>query len=51
MPSAMVELGYLSNANDEKLLLSQEWREKAADSIVKAIVAYFDTKLVQKAER
>jgi len=51
VPSAMVELGYLSNPSDEKLLLSEEWREKAADSIVRAISGYFDAKVVQKAER
>lgn len=51
VPSAMVELGYLSNANDEKQLLSPEWREKAADSIVRAIDGYFDANVVQKAER
>ena len=51
VPSAMVELGYLSNSSDEKLLLSSEWREKAATSIVRAIAGYFDAKLVQKAER
>jgi N-acetylmuramoyl-L-alanine amidase len=51
VPSAMVELGYLSNANDEEQLLSAEWREKAAESIVRAIGGYFDTKVVQKAER
>lgn len=51
VPSAMVELGYLSNSDDEELLLSEEWREKTAGSIVRAIAAYFHTKLVQKAER
>jgi N-acetylmuramoyl-L-alanine amidase len=51
VPSAMVELGYLSNADDEKQLLSAEWREEAAGSIVRAIAGYFKTKVVQKAER
>lgn len=51
VPSAMVELGYLSNESDEKQLLSAEWRDKAADSIVRAIAGYFDAKVVQKAER
>ncbi len=51
VPSAMVELGYLSNADDEKLLLSEEWREKASESIVRAITSYFDAKVVEKAER
>jgi N-acetylmuramoyl-L-alanine amidase len=51
VPSAMVELGYLSNSNDEKQLLSAEWREKTAESIVHAIAGYFETKVVHKAER
>jgi N-acetylmuramoyl-L-alanine amidase len=51
VPSAMVELGYLSNASDEKQLLSPAWRNKAADSIVRAIDAYFSSSPVQKAER
>jgi N-acetylmuramoyl-L-alanine amidase len=51
VPSAMVELGYLSNPNDEKQLLSPEWREKAADSIVRAIDRFFDANVVKKAER
>lgn len=51
VPSAMVELGYLSNASDEKLLLSSEWREKTAKSIVRAIAGYFDTQNIKSAER
>lgn len=45
VPSAMVELGFMSNADDEKLLLSDEWRQKTADSIAGAIAGYFKTKL------
>ena len=41
VPSALIELGYLSNAGDEKLLVSPEWQDKAADSMVDAIDAYF----------
>lgn len=37
VPSVLVELGYLSNAKDEAQLLSSDWRDKAAESIVKAI--------------
>ncbi len=51
VPSAMVELGYLSNKDDEKQLLSSEWRDKAADSIVRAIGGYFAGNVVRKAER
>jgi len=51
VPSAMIELGYLSNSSDEKQLLSSEWRKKAAKAIVRAIDSYFNTEFVQKAER
>ena len=51
VPSAMVELGYLSNKEDETQLLSSDWREGAAESIVRAIAGYFKTRVVQKAER
>lgn len=37
MPSVLLELGYLSNSKDEKLMRDPEWREKAATSIVSAI--------------
>jgi N-acetylmuramoyl-L-alanine amidase len=37
VPSVLVELGYLSNTEDEERLKSAEWRGKAADSIAKAV--------------
>jgi N-acetylmuramoyl-L-alanine amidase len=40
VPSVLVELGYLSNPEDEELLRSSDWREKAADSIAKAIGSF-----------
>ena len=40
MPSVLVELGYLSNAKDEELLRSPEWRDKAADRIAAAIALF-----------
>jgi N-acetylmuramoyl-L-alanine amidase len=48
VPSAMIELGYLSNPADEKLLRSQDWRETTADSIVRAIATYFRERVPQK---
>jgi N-acetylmuramoyl-L-alanine amidase len=37
VPSVLLELGYLSNADDEQLLRDPEWRSKAAEGIVQAI--------------
>ena len=41
MPSVLVELGYLSNEQDEKLLISPEWRERTATAVADAIEAFF----------
>jgi N-acetylmuramoyl-L-alanine amidase len=41
VPSALVELGYLTNRSDEELLASPEWQATTAGSIVDAIDAYF----------
>ncbi len=40
VPSVLIELGYLSNAKDEALMLDADWRGKAAQSIADA-VAHF----------
>jgi len=40
-PSVLVELGYLSNAQDVQALSSPEWRTKAAAAMVKAIESFF----------
>jgi len=47
-PSAMIELGFVSNAEDEKLLLSDAWRQKVGDSVVRAINAYFEKQFAQR---
>lgn len=44
IPSVLVELGYLSNPEDTKNLISDAWRDKAADSMVTAIQAFFATR-------
>jgi len=45
VPSVLVELGYLSNRRDEKLLTSKAWREKAATAMVDAMTGYFNMQL------
>ncbi len=47
MPSVLVELGYLSNRFDEKLLTSDEWRERTSAAISAAVDIFFRTKLSQ----
>ncbi|KAB2850665.1 MAG: N-acetylmuramoyl-L-alanine amidase [Hyphomicrobiaceae bacterium] len=41
VPSVLIELGYLSNREEEKLLLSKEWQARTARSIAQAVDAYF----------
>jgi N-acetylmuramoyl-L-alanine amidase len=43
VPSALVELGYVSNKDDLKSLMSDAWRSQMADSIAKAIDGYLST--------
>ena len=40
-PSVLVELGYLSNAQDVRSLSSPEWRARTAAAMVKSIDAFF----------
>jgi N-acetylmuramoyl-L-alanine amidase len=45
VPSVLVELGYVSNRDDLKSLMSDSWRDHTADSIAKAIDTYLSTHL------
>ena len=40
VPSVLVELGYLSNIDDEQLLLDPSWREDTAEAIASAVEGY-----------
>jgi N-acetylmuramoyl-L-alanine amidase len=42
VPSALIELGYLSNRNDEQLLTRPHHRTKVAAALVRAIDRYFE---------
>ena len=44
IPSVLVELGYLSNRTDEKLLKSKKYRTKVSKAMLRAIDAYFERK-------
>jgi N-acetylmuramoyl-L-alanine amidase len=41
VPSVLIELGYLSNKKEEKLLRSKAHRDKIADAILEAVGDYF----------
>ena len=45
IPSALVELGYVSNKQDLQSLTSAVWRGRTADAIVLAVDAFFTTRL------
>ncbi len=44
IPSVLIEMGYLSNKNDSKLLITESYQKKLSDKIVKAVINYFDWK-------
>lgn len=48
VPSVLVELGYLSNEHDEKLLISEEWRERMANAMSESIHGFFRPRLARQ---
>jgi N-acetylmuramoyl-L-alanine amidase len=50
VPSVLVELGYVSNKEDLKALLSPEWRNKTVGTIGKAVDAFFAPRVAGNGE-
>lgn len=44
VPSVLLEIGYLSNDQDEKLLTSEEWRSRVASAISQSVLRFFGQK-------
>lgn len=42
VPSVLLELGFLSNAEDVKLLTSDAWRDRVTDAMVEAVQRFFE---------
>jgi N-acetylmuramoyl-L-alanine amidase len=51
VPSVLLELGYLSNRQDTKLLMSDAWRDKVSASMADAVDRFFATKVASDLQR
>ncbi|MCC6983804.1 MAG: N-acetylmuramoyl-L-alanine amidase [Bauldia sp.] len=47
IPSVLVEVGFLSNREDDRLLNSTDWRDRATDSVVAAVDEFFRVRLAR----
>jgi N-acetylmuramoyl-L-alanine amidase len=47
VPSVLLELGFLSNPDDEKHLTSDSWRDRIADGVVGSIDVYFAKRIAR----
>lgn len=50
-PGALVEVGFLSNANERKLLTDDSYQNKVAVSIYKGVMRYFTEETMDKEEK
>lgn len=47
MPAVLLELGFLTNPREEKLLSQEDYRQKCAEATLKGIIKYFDSVLMK----
>ena len=45
VPSVLIELGYLSNKEDEQLLQSEQWQNKAGKAIAQSVFDFFKPRM------
>ncbi len=51
VPSALVELGYLSSKSDMEMMLTAEWREKASDLLSASVMEFLEPQIAQRAAK
>lgn len=51
VPSILIELGFLSNVDDEKQLTTPIWHDKAASKIVESLETFFAARLAKRSGR
>jgi N-acetylmuramoyl-L-alanine amidase len=49
VPSVLIELGYVSNKHDLKLMVSDAWRARTSDALAQAVNTFFSTRLAGSA--
>lgn len=47
-PSVLIELGYMSNAEDEKLMISGDWQRRVAQALTVAVSEFFARRPAEK---
>ena len=47
IPSVLLELGFLSNPDDEKRLTSDAWRDNTAAAVAESIDVYFAKRIAR----
>ena len=45
VPSVLIELGYVSNKQDLKLMTSDAWRARTSEAVAQAVNTFFSTRL------
>jgi len=45
VPSVLIELGYVSNKHDLKLMVSETWRTRVSEAVAQAVDTFFSTRL------
>ena len=49
VPSVLIELGYVSNKQDLKLMMSEAWRARTSEAVAQAVNTFFSTRLAGSA--